>query len=256
MKIQVASDIHLEFRCREMGQILKPSADILILAGDICVLGAAEDRDTFTKFIDLYSKRYKHILHVAGNHEYYSGEKQDVLSMGDIHKFLAKLGKQYPNYSFLHNKVLPLTDPRTKKTYNFAGTTLWTHIPEDKMKFIQESMNDYAKILVKQEILTPDMVNRLHKEAVSFLRRTLKTHKNIVLITHHKPFLDPQPKNPFSVAYEVDLQHLLKPPVLAAIHGHTHQHFQSKMNGVTVVSNPRGYPYERTNFNPAFVINI
>lgn len=273
MKVQIASDIHLEFRSHDIPHILKPSADVLILAGDICLLGAAKEREIFTKFIEHYSKYFKYIVHVAGNHEYYVGERKDYLTTAEIQKFAVRLSKTIPNYYFLHNRVLPITDPKTKKIYYFAGTTLWTHIPDDKKKFIAEGMNDYNKILIPEKNtsppirpLTPDVVNQWHKEATSFIRRTTKKYKNVVLITHHKPFIGyelsrpiqkaPQRSSNFDVAYEVDMTSLLKDPIIAAFYGHTHHRHIAKVNGIPIISNPRGYPYERTQFDPACTLNI
>lgn len=72
MKIQYASDLHLEFG--ENSKWLKdnpliPSADILVLAGDIGYLGDAIYRTH--PFWDWASQNYKQVIVVPGNHELY-----------------------------------------------------------------------------------------------------------------------------------------------------------------------------------------
>lgn len=258
MKVQVASDLHLEFRSHDYKSVLKPSADILILAGDICPLATTADRNVFIAFIAFYASRFQQIIHVPGNHEYYGSSRLDA-TMQDIHKFATQLQRLFPNYSFLNNKVL--TVQSRGKVVHFVGTTLWTRISPENMRQIQDGMNDYSHINVmhqkKNKQLTPEIVNQIHRESAAFIRRQLKALSgSVVLITHHKPFLGVTGKGKFSEAYEVDLSDVLRPPVVLSVHGHTHQKFRGAVNGVLTVSNPRGYPYERTDFNPAFVVQI
>lgn len=72
MKLQYASDLHLEFG--ENSRWLKdnpliPSADILVLAGDIGYLGDANYKTH--PFWDWASLNYKQVIVVPGNHELY-----------------------------------------------------------------------------------------------------------------------------------------------------------------------------------------
>ena len=74
MKIQYASDLHLEFPSNTyyiMDNPLKVTGDILILAGDIHVI----DKGNFIKnpFWDWASKNYKQVIISFDNHEFYKG---------------------------------------------------------------------------------------------------------------------------------------------------------------------------------------
>ena len=51
LKIQIVSDTHLEFRGDNFKKLIKPSAPILFLLGDICACGESNDFDTYKKFI-------------------------------------------------------------------------------------------------------------------------------------------------------------------------------------------------------------
>ena len=82
MKIQYASDLHLEFKQNSKYLIdnpLKDTGDILILAGDIHVIG----KDEFMQepFWDWASKNYKQVIVAYGNHEFYNG--YDLSTMKD-----------------------------------------------------------------------------------------------------------------------------------------------------------------------------
>jgi predicted phosphodiesterase len=253
MKVQVVSDLHLEFRA-DFKNAIRPNGDILVMAGDICPLGCNRDRELFMAFLDFISSKFKYILHVAGNHEYYCEGSRDCFDMESINDWLRALSVSVPNYRFLNNTTFPLT--HQGRTYHFAGTTLWTRIPEKLAKEVQASMNDYRKIYVEDKRhLNVDDVNKLHARGVAFLRRIRKL-ENVILITHHKPFLSPLKKDERNCAYETDLLRFLGPPLILAIHGHTHKHYDALVNGIRVVSNPRGYPHERTCFVPDLALQL
>lgn len=70
-KIAYCSDLHLEFGRLN---IELPDADILLLAGDIYVNYLFNKHDSTDDVIDFFteiSKKYKNIIYVPGNHEYY-----------------------------------------------------------------------------------------------------------------------------------------------------------------------------------------
>ena len=59
VKIQIVSDIHLEFRGENFQKIIKPSAPILFLLGDICACGTTDDFNIYKKFITFISTKFK-----------------------------------------------------------------------------------------------------------------------------------------------------------------------------------------------------
>ena len=74
MRIQYASDLHLEFADNldyiEHGGIV-PVGDVLVLAGDVSYLGY---RDMIRhRFWDWGAKHFPQTYIVPGNHEYYGG---------------------------------------------------------------------------------------------------------------------------------------------------------------------------------------
>jgi len=71
MRLQIASDLHLEFPENRDFIALNPlqvAGDILLLAGDIVPLLHI---DRYRDFLDLIADNYEHTYWVPGNHEYY-----------------------------------------------------------------------------------------------------------------------------------------------------------------------------------------
>ena len=117
MKIQYASDLHLEFR--ENSNFLKHhpltvSGEILILAGDIGYIG--DENYSKHPFWDWASENYKQVILIPGNHEFYKMFDIDQLYNGwswEIRK----------NIFCYYNTVISLTDET-----DLITTTLWGHI--------------------------------------------------------------------------------------------------------------------------------
>ena len=83
MKIQLASDVHLEFGPISLDN---HGADVLVLSGDICVAADLMDVNnedvldrfdrstTIHKFFQECCARFKHVIYIMGNHEHYHGD--------------------------------------------------------------------------------------------------------------------------------------------------------------------------------------
>ena len=72
MKIQYASDLHLEFK--ENSNFLKHhplivAAEVLVLAGDIGYIG--DDNYSRHPFWNWASENYRQVIVIPGNHEFY-----------------------------------------------------------------------------------------------------------------------------------------------------------------------------------------
>ena len=147
MKIQVVSDIHLEF-----GPISIENAgdtDVLILSGDICVVNDLRVRDDFNMrgerdksnqfhtFFQECCARFPHVIYVMGNHEHYHGDFNT--SLRDLRERLGYL----VNLHILEKESVLINDTL------FVGGTLWTDMnKEDPMtlQVIRRKMNDYQII--------------------------------------------------------------------------------------------------------------
>lgn len=249
MKIQLASDLHLEFLQKDFpGERLitpAPGADVLVLAGDI-----ANGTEAFTSFADWPVP----ILYVAGNHEFYGHDLGYQLAK---FRLVVGSGETASRIRFLENDRVDLGGVR------FLGTTLWTDYRlhsvanrMDAMSLAQQALNDHQVIRFgRTRFRTRDALAR-HERARAWLAGELATPfaGPTVVITHHGP-------HPLSVhaqyegdllsaAYVSDLGALM-PGVDLWLHGHGHDSFDYRVGACRVVANPAGYISNRRRALPA-----
>lgn len=287
MKIQVVSDLHLEF-----GPISIENAgetDVLILSGDICVANDLADRDTFNivgehgksnryhTFFQECCARFPRVVYVMGNHEHYHGDYN--ASAGIIRDKLSYL----PNLYFLDKQFVVIDDVM------FLGGTLWTDMNKEDpitLQRIAGMMNDYrivedsgnmvsyrtypdgddGPVVFKERParFSPQRSVEDHKAMLLFLKEMLGTispNKKVVVVGHHAPSkasIKPRYHGDHIVngAYSSDLSELMldNPCIKLWTHGHTHDSFDYMIGSTRVFCNPRGYyNYEE---NPAFDPNI
>lgn len=287
VKIQIVSDIHLEFRDEQFSSLIKPSAPILCMLGDICVCGEDKDFAKFQQFIKYYRTKFQYIFHIPGNHEYYTTGNKNIKLRDTISYIDAKVRRFYKSLDktvgvinpdgtkngkvvFLNNNMTKLVINRKK--YNFVGSTLWSFIDPKYKKAIQSRMNDYMQIYVpcikSEKVASGNTVRRYRVDdmqkrfanSVNFIKRCMKNAKKnevYILLTHHKPIRDTPTKDVITQAYESDLANIIiKEPFSLAAHGHTHKRYDKRINGVRVVSNPKGYIGQQTKFNDTYVVSV
>ena len=144
MKIALASDVHLEFGPIQLTNT--GGAEVLVLAGDICVAQHFTDRNpTYVKhlakeyrtFFDHVTQEFPHVIYILGNHEHYSG---DVAHSYNI----LKEHLDYPNLHILEKETW------THQGYTFIGGTLWTDMDQENslsMSYCKDAMNDFREVL-------------------------------------------------------------------------------------------------------------
>jgi Icc-related predicted phosphoesterase len=240
MRIQYISDVHLEFLSKYLRKGLtkkftpKP-ADILCLAGDIGYPHSLE----YEKFLIESSKNWEKVFLIAGNHEYYTATTKRTMSekRAKISTWITE--HRLANVTFLDNSY------EDYNGYRFVGSTLWSKIPPNPSKLI----NDFYQI----PEMTEELYNKLHDDAVAFLESDVVTASPlpVVTMTHHLPsysLIDPKYRTGLYAAYNhffaSECDHLIREPIKAWICGHTHTGFEKTLNGVPVYCNPAGYPSE------------
>ena len=264
MKIDLASDLHLEFGDLPIDN--RNGADVLILAGDICV---AEDLHNFPEedavlpstsqraaaaaryraFFRRVCEVYPDVIFVAGNHEHYHGKFDQTYDV--FHTEFEKM-----------NLPIRLLERETAviKGVTFIGSTLWTDFNNGNPISLYECgnmMNDYRAIrLVKQGYrrLRPQDTLDEHYNTKNYILDILsKTKTPVVVVGHHAPShlsVKPQYENDYHIngAYRSDLSNIMldNPQIRLWVHGHTHHDFDYQIGSTRVVCHPRGYVgYER-----------
>src|SRR6056300_571740 len=84
VRIQIASDLHIEYDNDGIVDPLNyitPSADVLVLAGDI---GSFYKYEQLHNFLSRISEYFKYVIYVPGNHEYYQPSGYKHMKYNDL----------------------------------------------------------------------------------------------------------------------------------------------------------------------------
>lgn len=268
IKVQYSSDLHQEFKSADViPSLLKNiNADVLVLAGDICAINTKEDFVKFIALLQYYCPKYKYIIHVAGNHEFYTTTKPvtKMDCMDAVHRKFKALRKNFSNYLYLNCDAVTLQV--NNKPYTFIGATLWSKIQPSDWEYVEQNMNDYNCIFInrnnKPVRFTVSEMQKLHAKHKLFIKKAVEraATQNIttIVVTHHKSVEDTPDcsKTKLTQAYETDITYLHKPPVKLVLWGHTHKHYLKSIHGILYASNPKGYPGQHCGFKPDYGITI
>jgi len=255
MKIQIASDLHLEFDSQKKwleNSPLAVSGDVLVLAGDISIW--MEPIKWNDWFLDWATSNYKHVVMVHGNHSFYRNGDLARVKNGLIETI-------YPNLYYGYNTSVVLDG------VEFVLSPLWSNIDLKLEAYIRQAMSDFKCIRYDTYPLTASRYNKLHRECVAFLEETFKAETTYprVVVTHHAPSLSLEsPKHQTSLlssAFVSDLDHLIeKSKADYWVYGHTHTNIRGKIGETTLVSNQLGYvsckEHISNKFSNSYVVEI
>lgn len=259
LSFQLVSDLHLEYYDKiHFNDFIIPKASNLIIAGDI----GYQHLDNYNTFMESCSESFDKVFMVLGNHDYYNYKSKEILTMEDIETNIKTIIEKYNNIHLLHNDVYEFND------YVILGTVLWSNIPFNMAKYVQNNINDYNYIYDdKLKPITPNKINYLHYKNVEWLEKMIGKYlnKKIIVITHHLPsFKLISPKyynNLFNCAFATDLEYLMKDNVLYWCCGHTHTSCSTVINNCKLFVNPKGYPInnnqnENQSYDKQFIFNV
>lgn len=258
MNIALVSDLHLEF---EDYVVPHCDADVLVLAGDVCVVAALNNKQhklhqRFHDFFARCSKQFKNIVYVLGNHEFYHGDFDSSISE------LKYAMQQYHNIHVLECDVVEIMD-NSGVLYTFAGCTLWTDMnnadPNVQLQ-LQYIMSDFKIIKHNKRSLSTISAHLRHQRSVEFLLEQTGTYtKNLVVVTHHAPSfisVHERYKHDFALncGFASNLEQVIETiePTMW-LHGHMHNCSDYEVNTTRVICNPRGYPGEQQHYKPQII---
>ncbi len=247
MKIQYASDLHLDFYQDKGRDLLKrlvrfEVAPILVLAGDTSEL--VNRNGEFGKFPEANMKflcdNFERVFFVLGNHEHYH-----VRNTRETFDFVSGIDANIGNFYWLHNCHT------VYEGIKFGGTTLWFR--DDPLNCCYEKeLNDFSQI--------PGFKPWVYEEnqrAIDFVSAS----EVDVMITHHLPSYAAissqykgDPLNRFYVCDVLDREMREKKLPKAWIHGHSHDSLDMMFDTMRLVRNPADYRQANPLFNfSAFV---
>lgn len=235
MKIQFASDLHLEFpenRHYLEQNPIKPTGDVLILAGDIVPFVQLEK---YLDFFKQWSDQFRKVWWVPGNHEYY---RSDITQRSKT-----LMEKILPN-CFLVNQVTLI-----EGNIRLIFTTLWSNIGPIFKWDIEKGFSDFRLIRHHNDPFTIAHYNALHQECLDFLEKELSEtwSGKTVVVTHHCPTFTRYPSqflgSPFNEGFATELKDKIlqwKPDYW--IYGHVHHSDPDYYLGKTrMLCNTLGY---------------
>lgn len=240
MILRILSDIHLE-SCPNyfIAEMAGEEDQTLILAGDTypyykTIKGNRRD------FFKNISDRFKNIIYVPGNHEYYFGD----FNKGD--ELLREYFSEFYNIFYLNGNCVEIDGIK------IVGCALWSDIDPITESHFARFFNDYRTIRSGEQCLSVAQTVFLHQEHKKFIKEN--TDSNCVVVSHHCPsYKSVHAKftnddyNPFFYSHLDDL--IIETSPRLWIHGHTHCSFNYAIGDTRIICNPKGYynPYRFAN---------
>jgi len=254
MKIQYASDLHLEFH--ENSRWLKdnpllPVGDILVLAGDIGYLG--DENYNRHPFWDWCAENFRQTIVVPGNHELYKS-----FDINELHE-----GWQLnirPKVKAVYNCVIPIS-----QDIELIASTLWAKIPPHEEFQTERGVTDFHRIRNGQFRLSAQRFNKEHDTCREFIERSVAESyaQHIIVATHHVPsfalMADEFKRSPINGAFTVELgNYIADSRIDYWIYGHSHRNINKIIGNTRCICNQLGYTFhgEQTSFRRDAIIEI
>lgn len=254
MRAWIFSDLHLEYSGLA-SRLEVPDADMCICAGNILERGLEPSVDWLANNIAIHMP----VIFVPGNRDYYHSSLLEGFEAG------VELARGYKSISLINEGFVILGGIR------FVGATLWTDFRlfgEPRLPMLEAAANieDYRRIKISKfplKRLSPRQATGLHLTARLRIEDILAAPCDLptVVITHHAPSLLSMSQdwidNPLAPSFASNLDKIiLRYQPQFWIHGHVHNVADYMIRNTRIICNPRGYPWCRTGFDPALVVDL
>jgi Icc-related predicted phosphoesterase len=253
--LRLFNDLHNEFTVFDIPVLPSDADTVLCLAGDIYT------RKHIMEWLRPLSARFKAVVCVLGNHDYWSGDV-DRLPF-TIRHWLRD--NPLPNVHILFDESVIIDG------VHFFGGTCWTDF--NKMNpltvLAAADIKDYKYIRYGgnyQKRWTPQEAYRRHLDFNHALAESMEWSPVVrsVVLSHHAPHqMSSNPKyqdvhengSYFSDLSELILDH---PEIVLWHHGHVHYRNQYYIGDTLVACNPRGYMprFPVNDFDPELIIDL
>lgn len=256
--VQLVSDVHCDVSGKELH--LNPTADTLVIAGDVCPFANGKYKDYMTAL----TANHRNVAYVPGNHEFY-GASYDSNALD----YMERICRSMPsNVVLLHNGGDHIDIPGT--SVRIVGATTWTNIEPRLADSLGTLLNDFSHIKYRNSFLDPEGMNEIHKIDKEWLRKSIESAKRAgrksLVVTHHSPdrrlsvFNAEKAKGGFGpLYYSSDMGSLItNPGITAWLFGHTHESHVLRLpdSSFPFVTNAKGYPGQSTGYADGFALNF
>lgn len=248
--VQIVSDLHIEYRNDDIPDPLdyiKPSANILVLAGDI---GSLYKVDQLEGFLKKLCPHFETVIYVPGNQEYYMSPNIQSIPFVKLTSRLYDIEKNIQNLYILDQSSVVIGD------ICISGCTLWS-----------KPLVNIPKFIVRIHGMNNDIYEKKFENDLAYINKMIEYASEnsfkLLVVTHYCPTYeivdDNRVKDKYISLYVSELDHLLvKNKVHTWCCGHIHRNFDLVTEGGTrVVGNQKGKPKDNvTDFKKDFVIEI
>ena len=272
MRLQIASDLHLESRPKQtFRELLEPgTAPLLALLGDIAPL----NHPNLRPFLEWCSEHWETVLWIPGCLELLGpGSGND----GDGNAVAR--GRAAPNLDAPVARMRQLAEPfwnihvldhegmvSTDGVYLF-GLPFWK-FPRDEAHLWNPKLFKWVE--AEPSPMHPDILKVLYNRDLAWLRNKAKAQREpIVILSHFGPTIWLQEElflgDPDKTVTFPDVEELLKEPIVAWICGHTHHYVTyskewadatGSKGSVLIACNAKGQPMENLYFQRDAVVRI
>ena len=278
MRLQIASDLHLEARPKAtFMEILEPGvAPILALLGDVAPLGHPNLRP----FLEWCSERWETVLWIPGCLELLEPEKAGPRYIPDLGAAVGRMraiAEPFWNVMVLDHDGMVSDDG----VYIF-GLPFWK-FPRDSAAGGNDTMlrgttdvahlwhpGLYKWVEAEPSPIHTDVMRRLYNEDIAWLRAKMGAQREpVVILSHFGPTVWIQEEafvgDPALTTTYPDIEELMRPPIVAWACGHCHQSVQytkewgtagGAKGSVFITTNPKGLPFENLEYRPDAVLRI
>jgi len=235
MLLRIVSDLHLDIEYKELSILPDEDKQVLILAGDI-----ASNIDLFDEFLLDVVYRFKQIIIIYGNHEYYGHNVEARKNE------LFELCTDYSNVQLLDDVAINYDG------VTIYGGTLWTSAYKDPVYWL----NDFNVVDFPDDFYIEE-----HNCQVNHLSKMIDQFD--VVITHHAPSykscaprFENSPMNKYFMNHLDNLILDAGKKLKLWVHGHGHDSCQYKIGECDVICNPKGYNDENKEYNDGLIYEI
>jgi predicted phosphohydrolase len=251
LNLQICSDLHIEYQNDEIPNPLDyitPSAEILILAGDI---GSFYKIEQLQGFLEKLCPLFKTVIYVPGNQEYYMVQNYKPMSMFYLLNKIYEIEQHIKNLYILNQTSIIIDD------VCITGCTLWSDL---KIKI--------PKFIVRIHGINNEIYDKKFKSDLKYINKMVdycnEKKLKLVVITHYCPTYKVLngakcKKDKYSSLYVSELDTLLDlNNINTWICGHVHLNFDFiAEKGTRVVGNQKGKPKDKiTDYSKNYVIKI
>lgn len=238
MKFRLWSDVHCDFGLPIIHPLADDKETNLIIAGDW-----GTGNQPFRHLMESLCKQFKSVLFVTGNHDYWSS------NINEVDRFWFDFQNHHKIFNYLSTGFHCV---KMEDNVYVVGCTLWTDCNNHNMETLRQIRKymtpDFRFIYDFHE--NPYEWIGLHDHQVELMRNNIlgikKEHKDakILVVTHHAPHERCDPDHPYNAGFVCrDMDGLIDPELVHTwVFGHTHVPVDFELNGVRIISNPRGYP--------------